>query len=132
MFHRTGLASRSLPAAVWTEDGEGFFLAESTGGGALTFSVSKGCQRVPLIDLRRYLPPDPASKLLLKIDIEGAENEVMPAVLPLLSRKVILFIETHGGTQAWIDLCGRLASFGFNPEIVREHDIYVNGFAVRL
>lgn len=50
---------------------------------------------VKVASLRPYLPTDPETKCLIKLDIEGAELEVMPDILRRLSPNTLVVGELH-------------------------------------
>jgi FkbM family methyltransferase len=80
-------------AAVWTKDGEISF--ESNESEASHISDNPSSNRVAAVSLRRIM--EQYTKIdFLKMDIEGAEWEVMKDVKDLLSRVDNLFLEYHG------------------------------------
>jgi FkbM family methyltransferase len=85
-----------IEKAVWIKDGHIEFLAEGTLGGTLLFTEEMETQKVikiPCEELSRHLnePVD-----FLKLDIEGAELEVLRACKDKLSNVENLFVEFHG------------------------------------
>lgn len=85
----------TVPAAVGSTDGWARFAEESSLEGRLS---SEGESLVPLLSLDKWVaemecrPPD-----LLKIDVEGAEADVLRGMEALLSSaKPVLIIELHG------------------------------------
>lgn len=81
--------------AVWTCDTElSFFSEGSLAGSSVTdFRNKNDVIKVSAIDLKKYL----TKKVdFLKIDIEGAENEVIFDIAPLLHNVENLFLEYHG------------------------------------
>jgi FkbM family methyltransferase len=100
-------------AAVWTKDGEISF--ESNETEASHISDSPSSNRVAAVRLRRIMEQYPKIDFL-KIDIEGAEWEVMQDVKELLSRVDNLFLEYHGKahhTNKLNDLISILNTAGF-------------------
>ncbi len=77
-------------AAVGPENSEVFF-----DGGGLGGSVGKVGFRVRMVRLRDELSAADPSTLLVKMDIEGAEHEVLPDIFPVLPQDCSLFLETH-------------------------------------
>lgn len=93
---------RNLPgvevvgAAVWTQPGRLSFAADGSVGGRLESlsqtPVDRGVVEVPTVRLRDYLE-EPVE--LLKMDIEGAELEVIADCADRLDRVRRLFVEYH-------------------------------------
>lgn len=81
--------------AVWTSDTDLSFFSE----GSLAGSSVTDCRKknnvvtVKAVDLKKYLSE---TVDFLKIDIEGAENEVIFDIAPLLPNIKNLFLEYHG------------------------------------
>lgn len=81
--------------AVWTCDTELSFFSEGAlaGSSVTDFGKKNDVIKVKAIDLKKYLN----KKIdFLKIDIEGAENEVIFDIAPLLHNVKNLFLEYHG------------------------------------
>ncbi|MEO5572116.1 MAG: FkbM family methyltransferase [Bacteroidia bacterium] len=82
--------------AVWTSDSELTFLAEGTLGGKINLepsTVDKNIIKVKSVRLKDFLN----TKIdFLKIDIEGAEYEVLLDCKEELKNVAILFFEYHG------------------------------------
>ena len=84
--------------AVWIEDTQLSFYSEGgvAGSSIVDYSRENNILKVKAIDLKKYLdrPID-----FLKIDIEGAENELIFNIAPLLGNVKNLFLEYHGLTD---------------------------------
>ncbi|MFA6961810.1 MAG: FkbM family methyltransferase [Opitutaceae bacterium] len=97
-------------------------------------SACKMVEVVCLADQIRRLAP---VRLLLKIDIEGAELELLPALIPSLPPSTALFFETHGGTNTWIACRDLLKKSGFKVSLLRSRpfasieNAFVDAFALR-
>jgi FkbM family methyltransferase len=104
-----------LQAAAWTEDTELGFAADRADGGHV---AAAGEQRVRAIDTRRLLAEQTFD--LVKMDIEGAERTVLPALAGLLDRTRLVFVEYHGDEkqpQQLDDVIGTLSQAGFRLHI---------------
>lgn len=81
--------------AVWTEDTELSFFSEGgvAGSSVVDYSKKNNVVKVQATDLKKYLevPVD-----FLKIDIEGAENELIFDIAPFLGNVKNFFLEYHG------------------------------------
>jgi len=110
------------PAAVGLSDGVGGFSGKGFGGHLARVADSQTIE-VGVIGFPRYLRTMPDGKLLLKIDIEGAECELLPAIAGLLPRVTALFLETHHGEEECRRYLQPLLDAGFSHrEIRRRHD----------
>jgi FkbM family methyltransferase len=79
--------------AVWTQDTELSFASDGTMGSKISGEGGGNIQKVKAVRLRDFLdrPVD-----FLKIDIEGAEYEVMKDIADKLANVRYLFLEYHG------------------------------------
>jgi FkbM family methyltransferase len=106
-----GVRGELIEAALGASEGTGTFVADGADGGHL---VAEGeGRRVAMRRLSRLLPERVD---LLKIDVEGAEADVLADVAPCLGRVRSLFVEWHahagrGGLGAAI---GVLEAAGFD------------------
>jgi hypothetical protein len=87
---------------------------------------------VQLVDLSRYVHLPSSSKLILKMDIEGGEDTLLPFILPLLPPACGIFFETHSGETGWRDHESRLRACGFTVERFNARGVYSDGFALRV
>lgn len=87
---------------------------------------------VTLVDLPAFVRTLAAASLLLKLDIEGAEERLIPALVPALPRRCAIFFETHRGEAGWEVARGALVADGFSVRVLGERDVFRDGFAVRL
>lgn len=80
--------------AAWIEDGVLQFSSDGADGGKLIKSTENDSQKVDAINLASIL--EKYDKIdFLKIDIEGAENEVFPICRKYLTKVNYVFIEFH-------------------------------------
>lgn len=79
-------------AAAWTEDTTLRFIADGADGGRVAGAGEDGMP-VRALAIRPFL--DVPRIDLLKMDIEGAENSVLPACADLLGRARNVFVEYH-------------------------------------
>jgi FkbM family methyltransferase len=91
-----------INAAVGAENASVLFEGGGVGGSV----GAEGCP-VRMVRLRDRLTGGDAEGLLLKMDIEGAEREVLQDLLPVLPHECSLFLETHfppGPSEALVGL----------------------------
>jgi FkbM family methyltransferase len=104
-------------AAVWVEDCQLRFAADGADGGHLAVGAGAGAE-VPARSIRGLL--DVPCVDFLKMDIEGAENTVLPACADLLPRVRNIFVEYHSRTaepQRLHSIVDALAGAGFRIAI---------------
>jgi FkbM family methyltransferase len=92
---------------------------------------SAGTSEVDVVDLAAVVPRLAATSLLLKLDIEGEEERLIPAILPVLPRQCAIFFETHRGTEGWDAVAGALTAARFSVRMLRRRDVWHDGFAIR-
>jgi len=130
---RNRLHVETVRAAVWTHDGTGSFEANSSCDGHLLADADSSAKAsVALVDLSRYLPLERSTKLILKMDIEGGEDILLPFVLPRLPRACAIFFETHSGEVGWAEHEQRLQAHGFSVTRHNARGLYSDGFALRV
>jgi FkbM family methyltransferase len=123
---------RLVEAAVSTVDGEAWFSRSDSNSGHFSRSDIDGQLLVRTIDLAADVPQWRAERLLLKMDIEGAERQVLPQLVSHFPKQCALFLESHGGKEGWNDLSGLLSKAGFQVSTKRERGLFVDGFALRV
>jgi len=127
-----------VPAAVSTRDGRAAFqfTPDVSESGRLAddgaHPATGGRTDVDVVDLPAFVWRQAPSSLLLKLDIEGEEERLVPALLPALPRGCAIFFETHRGGAGWDAVAAVLAAGGFSVQLLRERDVFRDGFAVRL
>lgn len=95
-------------------------------GGAIT-PDSSGVSTVQVIDIKKLLYANESKPLILKMDIEGAEAEVLPQIVPLLPPKCVVFLETHHSREVTDEYMKPLAEAGFALELIRTRPIPEDG-----
>ena len=128
-----------VEAAVSVEEGESWFQADYSNTGALAKDELKNKDgygrlhgyRVRIIDFSKFLQELNSSSLLLKVDIEGEEARLLPAIIPYLPHKCAIFFESHGGEEVWQKLSQSLMNAQFQVRKLRRRLPYIDGFAHR-
>jgi FkbM family methyltransferase len=95
-----------VPAAAWIADGRSSWVMEGRDGSRLgDGDQGQRTATVATVDLRKYLLRDVD---LLKIDIEGAEFDVVPHLAPALGRVRNIVVECHLAGASTYDGLARL------------------------
>jgi len=120
-------------AAVTNHEGWANFSSYSGCDGRLEVSESaaKNNYQVPLVDLSALLRNEKARSLLLKVDIEGEERILLPAIVPILPQRTAIFFETHFGPERWCEAKELLQANGFQVQQLSARDGCADGFAYR-
>jgi FkbM family methyltransferase len=120
-------------AAVSISDGESWFESEYSLGGSLQSSdaARPGWYRVKVVGLPEMIAARHPSRLLLKMDIEGEEVNLMPALLPVLPASCFVFFETHDGEEGWARVASCLQGVGFDVRRTRNNGQWMDGAASR-
>jgi hypothetical protein len=119
-----------VKAAVSREDGEGWFCRDDSNTGHLTSSHDGQHQRVQLVDLLCEVRQLAGKRLLLKMDVEGEERKVLPHMIARLPNQCAIFLEIHGGQEAWDEISQSLLDVGFQNRISRERIPFADAFAI--
>lgn len=88
-----GIEGELVEAALGRTDGMIEFMREGADAGRVVAAGGPGTIPVPMRRLSALMPPVVD---LLKIDVEGAEGDVLADVAPVLDRVRALFVEWHG------------------------------------
>jgi FkbM family methyltransferase len=120
--------------AVSTVDGQALFVGEGCGG-HLAGAAAAGAKTVTTCDLRRVLAQLGSNRLLLKLDIEGEEQSLIPAVLGRLPQQCAIFFEWHHGGESFSQVADLLTGAGFAVErhrtMVDDGATFIDAFAQR-
>ena len=71
-------------------------------------------------------------ELLLKVDIEGAELEFFPSIIYALPQKCAVYLETHDSWESLSRIKKIFLDNGFEFQVIRERDLYIDSFAQRI
>jgi FkbM family methyltransferase len=123
-----------VEAAVSTEDGQANFEAGLGVGSALTDGRPTAGRiiHVRTVKLARLIAEAASKKLLLKLDVEGAEDRLFPDIIDHLPATCSVFFETHGGEKSWAQASRLLERAAFSVSVVRRRSVYVEAHAVRV
>ena len=92
---------------------------------------------MPVVDLRRVMAGLNATRLLLKIDVEGEEQVILPEIIGGLPRTCAIFFEWHHGADSFQRIAATLESSGFSVaerrRVVRPEsgEMFIDAFAQR-
>ena len=131
---RNGLAVDLRPSAVSSRDGSARFAGGGCGGHLS--DDAREAVVVPLTNLCRVIGELSSKALLLKLDIEGEESALLPALIDVLPARCAIFFEWHQGQAAYEAIGRLLASHGFTTTTTRENrvddrTVYIDAFAQR-
>ena len=131
---RNGVAIEIRAEAVSTTDGTATFAGGGCGGRLGEATPESVVVRV--CDLRRVIAESRCARLLLKLDIEGEEATLLPALLAILPRQCAIFYEWHQGIDDYRRIDSLLSSQGFITSLTREHRVddgtlFIDAFAQR-
>ena len=112
------------PAAVGAVAGFARFSGSGFGGHILAPGEAHDEARAPstqvaVVDLPSVFRADPPSSLWLKIDIEGAEETLLPALAPVLPERTVIWLETHHSEARVATFLEPLLQSGFTRRILR-------------
>lgn len=119
-------------AAVGTEDGHARFTGGGYGG-KLVEGDEEG-RDVTVVSLLRILREQRPRRLVLKMDIEGAERALLPAIVDLLPADTVIFLETHDEEAVVADYLAPFRERGFAERVVRrrpDEPLFVERVLVR-
>lgn len=108
----------AVRAAVGPSAGRIGFTGEGFGGHVLAAGKSGGIE-VAVVSLPALLRETRPQRLVLKIDIEGAERELLPALAGCLPPQTVIFLETHHDDVSCTAYLHPCLAAGFSHEIVR-------------
>jgi len=119
--------------AVSDHAGEATFYLANSCGGSLVSAVASGRTSilVKVIDFVAALSRLNSERLLLKMDIEGEEEQLVPLLLPILPAHCAIFFETHSGDVGWSALFKEMTDCGFRVSLIRDRGKYKDAFAIR-
>jgi FkbM family methyltransferase len=134
-----------MQAAVSEREGEAEFLErDNSQGGHLVNDAwnqsdwleqvrgpIRGRYTVRIVDLPAMLLERRPERLLLKLDVEGEEVRIIPALFDVLPRKSAVFFETHHGEAGWDRAKQQFKDRDFAVERRRSIGDCVDGFALR-
>jgi FkbM family methyltransferase len=116
-------------AAVFVREGTVAFSGNDIGGSIAATEGSGTDLLVPCIDFPAWLSARAPASLVWKLDIEGAELEVLPKTLAFLPRRTVCFLETHHGDPVCETLLQPYRLAGFSVTEVRRRASGVGDFS---
>lgn len=107
------------PEAVHVRDGTAAFAGAGMGGALVEPDDPASLRRVACVDFPGWLRTCAPASLVWKLDIEGAELELLPATLGCLPRRTACFLETHHPDATCEALLAPYRAAGFAVRQVR-------------
>lgn len=101
-------------------------------GGHLAADGEAGGIEVEVLALPGYLREAKPQRLVLKIDIEGAERDLLPALTDSLPPDTVIFLETHHDEATCAAYLQPCLAAGFRHEIVRRRAAGPGDYVERL
>jgi len=115
------------PAAVYLHDGTITFSGAGVGG-AITTPGPQDSRVIPCLDFPHWLHRQAPQRLVWKLDVEGAELELLPACLPFLPRQTVCFLETHHPAALCSALLAPYRDAGFSVSEIRRRPAQSGAF----
>lgn len=106
-----------LPVAADTESGWISFSGEGFRG-AVVPECTEESIRVRSVGLNDLIVGRCPKRLVVKLDVEGAEHRLLPGLLAIMPPEAALFFEWHGGSDSWRQALASLEAAGFKVEVV--------------
>lgn len=121
------------PSAVSDYNGSASFDAGCSCSGSILEHAGglNGLTLVKVVDLCQIIRENKSSKLILKMDIEGGEEKLIPLVVPMLPFETVFFFETHFGESSWLRHSEFLEQHGFKVMRTSNRERYSDGVAIR-
>lgn len=116
-------------AAVYIRDGFVTFSGTGMGGSISRWADSTDPFQVPCVDFAKWLSARSPASLVWKLDVEGAELEVLPATLDFLPRPTICFLETHLDDPTCERLLAPYRGAGFSVSEIRRRPSGVGDYS---
>lgn len=85
-----------------------------------------GSIRLPSVDLRAFIHSFSCHRILLKMDIEGAELQLLPEAMEVFPPGIAVFVELHGALWECENLIKRITANGYQIKIT-SHRISQSG-----
>jgi len=132
-FKRNAINVEAHPKAVSNRSGKMFFSGGGLGGRLCYDTDEPSSRQVQVISLADVISELSPSRLLLKLDVEGEEDRILPDLVPILPPTCAVFFESHSGNDGFSKLEGFLRKANFAVERRRTHGVlFVDAFAFRV
>lgn len=122
-------------SAVSSYDGETSFSnpdGSTYGGFLINDTALKGSYKVKVKNLIQFIKDLNVNKLLLKIDVEGEEQTLIPLLIKSLPKECIIYFEYHFGIESFKKFEILFKENGFKNYVTRiVDDKYIDAIAVR-
>jgi len=134
-FARNRMEVYARAQAVSNQSGTMQFVGAGFGGRLSYDKDVVDSVQVEVANLREVIFGLSPDSLLLKLDVEGEEDKILPEIVDVLPRACAFFFEWHHGIAAFTKAELLLQNAGFTVTRCRIHgeaDVFVDAFALRV
>lgn len=123
------LSAELINAALAREAGEASFAGHGFLGSLVAVGTA-GSIRVRTVALDDLIAQRQPERLIVKMDIEGAENELLPRLVPIMPAECALFFEWHGSRGSWDAVLELIGDAGFRIRVVLDETTADGGVGI--
>lgn len=133
-----GINAQCHAAALAEVPGNVRFTGSGFGGHITSGGSAASDLEVPALSLSELIQAATPARLLLKLDVEGMEQEILPHLAVVLPAATAIFLETHHPEDECQRYLAPLVSSGFAQCVIRSRPapppamVYVERFLVRV
>lgn len=118
-FDRNGTEVDCLALAVSNRTGAMSLVGDGCGARLCSDQYAACANTVQVADLADVLSPLSSRRLLLKLDVEGEEEKILPEIVPRLPATCAVFFEWHHGLTRFDEVRNLFERYGFSVQCSR-------------
>jgi FkbM family methyltransferase len=131
-FERNSVDIDTRRQAVSNRAGEMSFSGVGLGGSLVSEVGEAACVRVQVANICEVVTLLSPRRLLLKLDVEGEEDRILPDLVPLLPPTCAVFFESHHGNEGYKQLKDLFCRSGFVVQAGSiRNDTFIDAVALR-
>ena len=130
---KNSLGIELIESPVSTQVSDRYFWQGNSHNGHLLQGENQAAigYKVRTVDLPAMLRGFKPARLLLKLDVEGEEESLFPALAPIFPPECAIYFETHAGREGWDKARCTLEGCGFLVQQTNMRGLYADGIAIR-